>query len=122
MIEHVPSWWPVAGYALGFLMGATSGVRFRFRFYRRLLGRSRRYGNCVYFPAAPPRAGYRRVYFDMPTQVAECGGPCEAGPEHCDCGALWRDVPIKPQPTGGRLIRVDQEPPLPLLQQPRRGD
>jgi hypothetical protein len=62
------------------------------------------------------------------SQVAECGGPCwEAqDPRHCDCGALWRDVPIrldegrtqrgngnggpttpkppiKPQPSGGRL-------------------
>lgn len=23
-----------------------------------------------------------------PVQIAECGGPCEQGPEHCDCGEL----------------------------------
>lgn len=50
------------------------------------------------FPPAPPRPGYRRVYFNSPTQVAECGGPCEAGPEHCNCGALWRDDPIQLDP------------------------
>jgi hypothetical protein len=77
----------------------------------------------------------RRVYFDMPSQMAECGGPCwEAqDPRCCDCGALWRDVPIrvdegktqrgfgnggpttpkppiKPQPHGGRLIKSWEEP------------
>ncbi|NDE60137.1 MAG: hypothetical protein EB010_12115 [Acidimicrobiia bacterium] len=38
MIEHVPWWWPIAGYALGFAMGASSGARFRFygKFLRRL--------------------------------------------------------------------------------------
>jgi hypothetical protein len=61
--------------------------------------------------------------------MAECGGPCwEAqDPRRCDCGAMWRDVPIrmeeghtqrgngsggpttpktpiKPQPAGGRMI------------------
>ena len=46
---------------------------------------------------------------------AECGGPCwEAqDPRHCDCGALWRDVPAtptKPQPHGGRFI-VNNKPP-----------
>lgn len=49
-------------------------------------------------PPPPPAPGFRRVFFDMPVQVAECGGPCEAGPEHCDCGALWRDEQIRLDP------------------------
>lgn len=28
-------------------------------------------------------------YIYNPVQIAECGGPCEQGPEHCDCGELW---------------------------------
>ena len=77
----------------------------------------------------PPAPGMRREYIWSPTQMAECGGPCwEAqDPRCCDCGAMWRDVPIrmdegrtqrgngsggtttpkspiKPQPSGGRLI------------------
>ena len=78
----------------------------------------------------PPAPGMRRKWLWSPSQMAECGGPCwEAqDPCRCDCGALWRDVPIsfdegptqrgnsnggpatpkppaKPQPTGGHLIR-----------------
>jgi hypothetical protein len=49
----------------------------------------------------------RREYFHSPSTVAECGGPCEAGPEHCDCGQLWRDVPIEPQFPSPRVIPGD---------------
>ena len=51
-------------------------------------------------PQPVPDGPTRRVYFDMPSQIAECGGPCsEGGPEACDCGALWRDEPApQPQP------------------------
>ena len=77
----------------------------------------------------PPAPGMRREYLWSPTRMAECGGPCwEAqDPRWCDCGAMWRDVPIrmaegrtqrgngssgpatpkpliKPQPSGGRMI------------------
>ena len=45
-----------------------------------------------------PASGMRRVYFHAPHIVAECGGPCAAGPEHCDCGALWRDEPVRLDP------------------------
>jgi hypothetical protein len=63
-------------------------------------------------PAPPPAPGMRREWLWSPSQMAECGGPCwEAqDPRHCDCGALWRDVPttpnppIKPKPQGGRQI------------------
>ena len=80
---------------------------------------------------APPAPGMRREWLWSPSQMAECGGPCwEAqDPRCCDCGALWRDVPIsfdegrtqrgnssggpttpkppiKPKPQGGRQIDV----------------
>jgi len=79
----------------------------------------------------PPAPGMRREWLWSPSQMAECGGPCwEAqDPRCCDCGALWRDVPIsfdegrtqrgnssggpttlkppiKPKPQGGRQIDV----------------
>ena len=55
-----------------------------------------------------PAPGTRRVYYDMPSTIAECGGPCSfGGPELCDCGALWRDVPIKPQSPSPRVIPGD---------------
>jgi hypothetical protein len=48
-------------------------------------------------PAPPPAPGMRREYLWSPSQMAECGGPCwdAQDPRHCDCGALWRDVPIR---------------------------
>lgn len=49
-------------------------------------------------------ADQTRRYIYNPVQIAECGGPCEQGPEHCDCGALWDDGNPAPQP----------EPPLPI--------
>jgi hypothetical protein len=30
-------------------------------------------------------------YAHCPTTIAECGGPCEQGPEHCDCGEIKAD-------------------------------
>lgn len=88
-------------------------------------------------PASPPRptmpfVGHHRWFINNPVQIAECGGPCSAGPSHCDCGALWVDVPIrldegtvqrgngsggpttpkpraippKPQPPPGRIVDV----------------
>lgn len=51
-------------------------------------------GNCVPMPPSTPAPGMRRVYYDMPSTIAACGGPCSfGGPELCDCGALWHDVP-----------------------------
>jgi hypothetical protein len=54
-------------------------------------------GNCERPQVAPPAPGMRRKYLWIPSQMAECGGPCwEArDPRCCDCGALWRDVPCK---------------------------
>lgn len=39
----------------------------------------------------------KRRYIYNPVQIAECGGPCEQGPEHCDCGELWL---AEPEPEG----------------------
>jgi len=61
------------------------------------------YGNCVPMPPSTPAVGYRREYLYTPSTVAECGGPCEAGPEYCHCGQLWRDVPLRLDP--GRVQR-----------------
>jgi hypothetical protein len=80
----------------------------------------------------------RREWIWSPPQMAECGGPCwEAqDPHRCDCGALWRDVPIrmdegktqrgfgnggpatpkppiKPQPQGGRQVGDLLKPQFP---------
>jgi hypothetical protein len=44
----------------------------------------------------------RRWFINNPAQIAECGGPCSAGPSHCDCGALWLDVP-----NGSYGLRLD---------------
>lgn len=49
-------------------------------------------------PPATAAPGYRRVYLRSLTRVVNCDGPCKAGPEYCDCGLLWHDVPIAPKP------------------------
>ena len=73
--------------AAGWLLGAGSVF---------LLRRRGRKPAPQVWPPPLPALGMRRVYFDMPSQIAECGGPCElGGPQACNCGALWRDVPIE---------------------------
>jgi len=86
--------------------------------------------------ACPPVLGTARWFINNPAMYAECGGPCEAGPEHCDCGQVrlakgsiiprgtrsisypdpgpdrqptnpFTGDPVKPQPHGGRVIRGD---------------
>jgi hypothetical protein len=43
---------------------------------------------------AEPEPQQRCIY--SPVQIAECGGPCQQGPEHCDCGELWVTEPAGP--------------------------
>lgn len=102
MIEHIPWWAPLVAYAAGYGVGE---LQHWIRKHLRSMG--------------PPRGSYgprRRPpgsYIYNPVQIAECGGPCSSGPEYCDCGALWLDVPqrlTKPQPHGGRLIGEDLLP------------
>ena len=45
-----------------------------------------------------------------PTPFAECGGPCEQGPKHCDCGELWMVEPEPAVPEGREPASVAQEP------------
>ena len=45
------------------------------------------------FPPPPPKVGCTRWFINDPATIAECGGSCAVGPRHCDCGALWVDVP-----------------------------
>ena len=113
----------MAGYALGFVMGATSGPRFAF--YSKCLRRRRMGPPKGSYGPRQPAPGMCRVYYDMPSTIAECGGPCTfGGPELCDCGALWRDVPTrldvpKPQPAGSR--RGSNPPPTGSKPQPPRN-
>lgn len=45
-------------------------------------------------------------YIYSPVQIAECGGPCEQGPEHCDCGELWITAPEPEGPTDEDLVET----------------
>jgi hypothetical protein len=41
-----------------------------------------------------PPAGFYRRFIHNPAIIAQCEGPCAAGgPEACDCGQLWEDLP-----------------------------
>jgi hypothetical protein len=55
-------------------------------------------------PAPPPLAGHARWFINNPVQIAECGGPCTSGPSHCDCGALWLDVPSAAEARRAKFI------------------
>ena len=57
------------------------------RFDNRLAKRAR---------AALAEPELQRRYLYSPSQIAECGGPCQQGPEHCDCGELWITEPESP--------------------------
>lgn len=61
---------------------------------------ARRKRGLVLLKPSPAAPGMRREWLWSPSQMAKCGGPCwEAqDPRHCDCGALWRDVPTTPKP------------------------
>ena len=124
MIEIISSW------ALGGIAGGVTGFWIGHWWPRR--HRPRRPGPYISsargFAPPPTALGTRRVYYDMPAIITECGGPCAScGPAYCDCGQLWRDVQLdegrvqrgngnggpstpkpeiiaKPQLPGGRLI------------------
>ena len=48
----------------------------------------------------------QRRYIYSPVQIAECGGPCKQGPEHCDCGELWVTEPEPKEPTSRQLMML----------------
>lgn len=87
---------PVFILVVGLCIGVVLGNLLLLLFYPRIGKRKPRgrYGNCVPMPPSTPAPNYRRIFYYTPSTVAECGGPCKAGPWYCDCGALWRDVPM----------------------------
>jgi hypothetical protein len=52
--------------------------------------------------AEPEPQGPKSIYRYSPVTIAECGGPCEQGPEYCDCGEIkgevthWMSMPPSP--------------------------
>jgi len=42
----------------------------------------------------------KMVYRYSPVTIAECGGPCEQGPEYCDCGEIKGELEPQPKPQG----------------------
>jgi hypothetical protein len=44
----------------------------------------------------PEPQGLELVYRYCPVTIAECGGPCEQGPEYCDCGEIKGEPPSQP--------------------------
>jgi hypothetical protein len=62
------------------------------------------YGSCL--PQPEPVAP-RLVYRYSPVTVAECGGPCEQGPQYCDCGEIKGEPAPEPvAPTDEELRKV----------------
>lgn len=53
--------------------------------------------------------GPRMVYHYSPVTVAECGGPCEQGPQYCDCGEIKGEPASKPvRPTDEELLKLTE--------------
>jgi hypothetical protein len=47
----------------------------------------------------------KMIYRYSPVTIAECGGPCEQGPQYCDCGQIKGEPQPEPQgPTGRPAI------------------
>jgi hypothetical protein len=53
--------------------------------------------------AEPEPQGPKLVYRYSPVTIAECGGPCEQGPQYCDCGE------IKGEPVPAPVAFTDEE-------------
>jgi hypothetical protein len=69
--------------------------------------------------AQPEPQGPKSIYRYSPVTIAECGGPCEQGPEYCDCGEI-KGEPEPQGPTG----RPDIEP-VPVAERlpgPQQGE
>ena len=47
-------------------------------------------------PPQPEPQGPELIYRYSPVTIAECGGPCEQGPQYCDCGQITGE----PKPQG----------------------
>jgi hypothetical protein len=58
-------------------------------------------------PVAP-----KLVYRYSPVTIAECGGPCEQGPQYCDCGEIKSELapePVAKEPTVMELVELSTE-------------
>jgi len=86
-----------AGFAAGWVCGTALELRQSYWLdycRRRSPRRPGPYSNHPQgLPPPPPKAGCTRWFMNNPAIIAKCGGPCTAGHSHCDCGALWVDVP-----------------------------
>jgi hypothetical protein len=54
--------------------------------------------------AQPEPQGPRLIYRYSPVTIAECGGPCEQGPEYCDCGEITGEP--EPQEPSDRIASI----------------
>jgi hypothetical protein len=50
----------------------------------------------------PEPRGPKLIYRYSPVTIADCGGPCEQGPEYCDCGEI-KGEPWSQGPTDEEL-------------------
>jgi hypothetical protein len=49
----------------------------------------------------------RMVYRYSPVTIAECGGPCEQGPQYCDCGEIKGELEPQPELQGPTDEEID---------------
>jgi hypothetical protein len=50
----------------------------------------------------------KMVYRYSPVTTAECGGPCEQGPEYCDCGEIKGELEPQPELQGPTDEELDE--------------
>jgi hypothetical protein len=56
--------------------------------------------------AQPEPQGPKLVYRYCPVTIAECGGPCEQGPEYCDCGEIKGEPAPQPEPQAPTVMEI----------------
>ena len=52
--------------------------------------------------AQPELQGPKLIYRYNPATIAECGGPCEQGPQYCDCGQIKGEL-MPQEPTDAEI-------------------
>lgn len=55
--------------------------------------------------AQPEPQGPKLIYRYSPATIAECGGPCEQGPQYCNCGQI-KGEPEPQGPTDEALLEL----------------
>jgi hypothetical protein len=56
--------------------------------------------------AQPELPGPKLIYRYSPVTIAECGGPCEQGPQYCDCGQI-KGEPKPQEVTDEELLGIE---------------